>query len=146
MWAFNSTYLQLGELKLGNTMNLMDNGATDIGDLIFSRTGDKLGISPVSVSCNGFPLRSIVLLWRLPPSGVRWYSSRYNVTSDDLLPTHETVSLRPCTNELFLWFFFLPTCKLVYALDWMLTPYWIWLLKLIRSKVTPACTKAKSVS
>uniref|UniRef100_M1CAK6 Heparanase 1 n=1 Tax=Solanum tuberosum TaxID=4113 RepID=M1CAK6_SOLTU len=83
-------------------MNLMDNGSIDIGELRFVKTGDKLGMSPVSVSRNNFPLRSIVLLLMLPPSGVRWYSSRDNVTSDDLVPTHETLSLILCANDFFL--------------------------------------------
>lgn len=83
-------------------MNLMDNGSIDNGELRFVKTGDKLGMSPVSVSCNNFPLRSIVLLLMLRPSGVRWYSSRDSVMSDDLVPTHETLCLILRANDFLL--------------------------------------------
>lgn len=105
-------------------MNLMDNGSIDIGDFRVSSIGEKLGMSPVSVSCNNFPLRSTLLLLMLPPSGVRWYSSRDNATSDDLVPIHETPSLIVCASDLlFLLSFFSPTSELVYAVDSMLIRY-----------------------
>lgn len=52
---------QAGASKLGNTMNAIDKGAKDIGDITLTRIGSSLGMFPASVS-KGTPLRTIVRL------------------------------------------------------------------------------------
>nr|GMD37548.1 hypothetical protein Iba_chr09eCG10400 [Ipomoea batatas]GMD37577.1 hypothetical protein Iba_chr09eCG10680 [Ipomoea batatas] len=63
-------------------MNLMDKGAIDIAEFTFRSAGNMLGMPPVSVSCNGVPFRSTVLLLTFPSSGVRWSASTLAPTPD----------------------------------------------------------------
>ncbi|GKB74746.1 ribonuclease H-like domain-containing protein [Tanacetum coccineum] len=65
------------------------------------QAGMRIRMSPFIVGFNGIPFRTIVLLLMSPCSGVKWYSSRTKFSSVDLVPTHETVVLRPWTSDVF---------------------------------------------
>lgn len=125
------TSWQEGTIKLGKTTNLMDKGGTETGDFKSRSTGDERGMSPSSVSRNGAPFSSAVRLRRYPFWGVKWYSSRDTDTPTDRLPTHENICLRRCTNDLFSGFGLARGALTS-------TRNSVRLLKLIKSKVTPA--------
>ena len=131
-------HAQAGASKLGNAMNAMDNGLMNIGAFRLRRTGFKLGMFPSSVSSKGIPFRTMVWLLRYPSFGVRWYSSLNNCSSA-LLPIHDADFLRPRMKALPLYMVVFFTNKLRFMLFSTLIWNVVWLLKLIRSKVMPAC-------
>ena len=133
---------QTGASKLGNAMNLMDRGAIDRGLYTSIRTGLKFGISPLPVSCKGIPFRSMVLLRQSPSFGVKWYSSLNIIPSDALIPTLETALVRPCLKDLILSWVFSFICKSPFLTFEKSTWKMVWLLKLIRSSVIPACNNS----
>lgn len=126
-------------------MNAIDKGATDRGEFTLTCRGCRFRISPLPVSSKGFPFKNIVWLRRWPSFGVKWYSSLVNGLSDAVLPTHDTVLLRPFIKELPLWSDLSSVFMLIIILFRTLRLKFVLLLRLIRSRVRPACdTEGKS--
>lgn len=131
-------HLQPDASNFGNWMNLIVKGAIESGEFTSTVAGFIYGISPVVVSSNGTPFKSIVLLLISPPCGVKWYSSRVSSSFVDFDPIHENVDFSRWMNETFLSF---TVCKFIFRMLWTLSLNSVWLLRLIRSNVMPACNK-----
>lgn len=132
-------HAQAGASKLGNTTNLMEWGLMETIEFSLTRTGSNFGMFPSLEISNGVPFRTMIRLRRYPLWGVKWYSSLYNGASDAFCPTHEIVLLIPRMNGLCLWIEFPCTTTLRFKLFLTLRMNSVPLLKLIRSRVTPAC-------
>lgn len=132
-------HTQAGASKLGSTTNLMEYGLIETKEFSLTRTGSNFGMFPSLEISNGVPFRTMILLRRYPLCGVKWYSSLYNGASDAFCPTHEIVLLTLRKNELCLWIVFPCTTTLRFKLFLTLRMNSVRLLKLIRSRVTPAC-------
>lgn len=139
--AINSMdHAQAGAYILAKTMNAMDRGATETKELTPTSAGFRAGISPPSVTSSGVPFRTITWLWRYPSFGARWYSSLNAGAFDDPAPTNETVFFSPRRRMVPLsagrWS--VPE-SFALLLLWTRAMKFVSLLKLIRSRVTPAC-------
>lgn len=136
--SVNNYHTQAWASNFGKTTNAMDKGAIDIGEFAAMDAGFKGGISPSSVSFKGVPLSSTFRLRWFPSCAVRWYSSLISESSDALLPTQETVFLRPWTKVPSLW---MPPPSPISKLRSFLTVTMnsVDLLRFIRSRETPAC-------
>lgn len=128
-------HLQPDAWKLGNWMNLMFKGAMETGEFTFTKAGFICGISPVFVTINGIPFKSIVLLLISPPCGVNRYSSRVSFASVDFDPIHEKVDFSLWKKDTFVTF---GVTKFVFKMLWIESLNSVWLLRLIKSNVMPA--------
>lgn len=139
----HTNHAQAEASKLGRVTKAMDKGAKDVGKFTSTRTGSKAGIVPSSVSFNGFPLRTMVWLRRFPSFGVKWYSCLCTAPSDAFFPIHVTDFLKFSMKEPSPWLAS-PSCSLMFMPFRMVMWNLVELLRLINSKVMPACHKGDS--